>query len=194
MRIELNVTLACNRACPNCNRLCHIYKNREEHVTLQQVDKMKAQIRESDKVISRIKVAGGEPLLNPEFKEIYYALSDAIDEGLVEKVKIDSNGSISYPKNLIRHPKILHGGKIPIKKIHLPVFVAPIDMNETAIIGKCKVPSLCGYSLDHHGWLPCSAAIAIVRAFHLDHLYKQKLPQKVWGLNEVCQYCVFGMP
>src|SRR3990167_7138523 len=146
MRIELNVTLACNRACPNCNRLCHIYKNREEHVTLQQVDKMKAQIRESDKVISRIKVAGGEPLLNPEFKEIYYALSDAIDEGLVEKVKIDSNGSISYPKNLIRHPKILHGGKIPIKKIHL------------------------------------------------HHLYKQKLPQKVWGLNEVCQYCVFGMP
>lgn len=193
MRIELNVTLACNKLCPNCNRLCHLYRDRKEHVTIHQVHKMIEQIRASGVPINRVKVAGGEPLLNPEFKEIYLALMAAIEEGLVDKVRIDSNGSIPYPRSLPTHPKILRGGSPEGRKIHLPVFVAPFDM-ELGMSTHCSVPKLCGFSLDHHGWLPCSAAIAIVRAFHLDDLYRYELPTKVWGVGELCHLCVFAMP
>jgi hypothetical protein len=59
------------------------------------------------------------------------------------------------------------------------------------------MPKVCGYSLDVRGWLPCSAAIAIARLFNLEHLYKPldgPLPTKIWGMDELCQDCIHGVP
>jgi len=61
---------------------------------------------------------------------------------------------------------------------------------------KCYALSSCGFSLDKYGYLPCPMAIMIVRLFRLLHLYQHELPRnsKPWGLEELCQHCIWGMP
>ena len=49
------------------------------------------------------------------------------------------------------------------------------------------------YALDKYGYLPCSCAIMISRLFGLTHLYKRDFPIKLWGLEELCQHCIFSM-
>jgi len=196
INLELNITLACNLKCPSCNRCCDVYPERDDSMTVQQVeefvDKMRAVKAKGNINIKKIKVVGGEPLVHPDFVEIYEILLKAMtEEELYRGLKINTNATKEIP--VPRHPRVRWLMSPPKWKKHLPYLWSPVDLGYE-VKGPCDMPRRCGFSLDERGFLPCSAAIMLVRAFDLEHLYKDEIPEGVWGVEELCKNCVHGMP
>lgn len=192
INLELNITLQCNLACSNCNRLCHIYRNRTEHMSLEQIDKFIKQAKAGGG-INKLKVLGGEPLLHPQFIDIYRMLTDAAKEGIIRVIKIESNKTIPHP-NVEGFPFVSWKGRIQSKKKHQPILWSPKDLG--VIKGaqpQCSQISKCGFSLDKYGYLPCSLAIMLSRLFGMTDLYRYDLPTSPWGLDKLCPDCIFSM-
>ena len=175
-RIEMNLTLRCQMACPNCDRLCHLYRDRDEDddMDLEQVRKFVDQVRECSTKVSRLKLLGGEPLLHPRFVEVHRMLMDAVDEGLIQRVKIETNHVLPKP-DVPEHPRIQWAGKPYKKKRHMPVLWRPADVGLKSV-GICKNPYRCGISLDSRGFALCSPAIMIMRVFRLEKYYVDHWP------------------
>lgn len=196
LRLELNLTLACNHACPACNRLCDRFPKRTAHMDVKQIHRMIAQCRSAQltglATVKRLKVVGGEPLLHPDYPEIHALLCTAANEGVFQSVKIQSNGLLPLPKGLATSPRVGFSGKSFRKRGHLPIW-APEDKGAESAPG-CMMIRRCGASLDAFGWLPCSAAIAIVGVFGLEYLYRDELPIGPWGLDELCRHCACSAP
>lgn len=192
MNLELNITLDCNQSCYNCNRMCNIYKNRTENMSLSQIDKFIGHCKE--KPLQKVKVLGGEPLLHPQFLEIYHKLLKATEEGYIKLIKVNTNKTIKIP-DLPKTEKVRWLGKKWIMKKHEPFLWHPKDLGYNIKPQyNCDTMKKCGISLDKYGYLPCSPAIMLVRLFNLTHLYRYEMPKEIWGLEEVCQHCIFGMP
>lgn len=191
--VELNVTLRCNQRCPNCNRCCNLFPHRTDDMTAGQIVNFLAQLRFSDLRVKRVKVVGGEPLLHPEFPLIWDLLELGVNEGLIRSVKVDTNGTLPIPA-VHPHPRMRIGGCPPRRKRHIPYLWSPVDLGYTVNGNACRMPYRCGMSLDNRGWLPCSAAIMIARGFGLEHLYRQTVPDRTWGLDELCRHCIHAMP
>lgn len=191
--VELNLTLRCNLRCANCNRCCNLFPQRTDDVSISQVTDFLSQLRHRNLRVKRIKVVGGEPLLHPEFPLVWDLLAMAVDDGLIQKVKVDTNGAVPIPK-LAPHKGMRIGGCPPRKKRHIPYLWSPVDLGCTVSGNLCNMPYRCGMSLDNRGWLPCSPAIMIARGFGLEHLYRQEVPDATWGLKELCRHCIHAMP
>jgi hypothetical protein len=188
--IELNITMQCNVGCANCNRFCHIYKDRTEHMTVAQIEKFLHQAKQGGGV-GKVKVVGGEPFMHPDFVGIYNALVKGSEEKAIAFFKVDTNKTLPYPK-VTPSPYARFSGKHPTRKAHLPIMWSPADMG-IVTKGPCQQIRKCGYSLDKYGYLPCSLAIIMVRLFDLTHLYRHELPKEPWGLDELCPKCIFSM-
>lgn len=193
MRVELNITLRCNQACANCNRLCHLYPDRKEDIDPEAIAQWIAYLRVTGQTVNRVKVVGGEPLLHPQFRDIYCLLGEAVNSGEIKAVKVDTNGTLPIP-SLPKYRGVRIGGRKPRRKEHLPYLWSPMDLGEQIPRHPCDMPRLCGFSLDNRGWLPCSPAIMIVRSFGLEHLYKRDMPTKPWGISDICRHCIHAMP
>lgn len=192
INIELNITLKCNMACANCNRLCHIYRDRTEHMSLEQIEKFIKQAKIGGGV-NKIKIIGGEPLLHPQFVDIYNLLVDAAKDGVIRNIKIESNKTIPQPK-VQPYPFVSWKGRVQSKKKHQPILWSPKDIGKiTNAQPNCPQISKCGFSLDKYGYLPCSLAIMISRLFDITHLYRYEFPTSYWGLDELCPNCIFSM-
>ena len=195
-RVEINANFSCNLACKGCNRLCNLTQL-DKPMSVEQIALFVKKLGEEGKRVSRIKLVGGEPTLHPQFMEICEVLSSGVQQELIGKVVVNTNG---VTQNQFVG-KTLPTGVFwkcspPRRKQHRPFLWSPKDLG-LASHGPCKMPKVCGYSLDVRGWLPCSAAIAIARLFNLEHLYKPldgPLPTKIWGMDELCQDCIHGVP
>jgi len=197
INFELNVTLACNLACPNCNRHCHLRPEWGENTDLQtdRVECFVAELHRGPVKAKRVKIAGGEPLLNQHLDAILAILAEGIDQGVIQYVKIDSNGSVPNWVEF-KHPRIRWSGRRPARKRHLPTLWSPTDLG-LPITYPCSMPRICGMSLDNLGYLPCSGAIAIVRTFGLLQMYRTHLATATWTTDEMmelCKHCVFAAP
>jgi len=190
INIELNITMQCNLACPNCNRLCHIYRDRTEHMSVDQIKRFIEQARMGGG-IKKLKILGGEPLLHPQFVEICNLLTTAASEGVIQYIKVETNQTLKIP-NINPSKLICFKGRKIQKKKHQPTLWSPQDLGVNSPGIPCMQVSKCGYSLDKYGYLPCSPAIMISRLFGLD-LYRYEFPKEVWGLDELCKHCVFSM-
>ena len=133
---------------------------------------------------------------------------DAADEGLIQKIRIDSNGTIPHPKvKNRRHPAVIRSGRQISSKVHLPVLWSPTDL-KLPITYPCSMPNKCGISVDHRGYLPCPMAIGIVRTFKkirkeyrgfqqglaMMNRLKSESIGTLWNLDEICRHCVFAAP
>ena len=190
INLELNITLQCNLECPNCNRLCHMFPDRTEHMSVSQITKFVEQAR-SRFGVGNIKVLGGEPLLHPQFVEIYNILTEAASEGVIQNIKIETNGTLPLPK-VRKHSRVRWMGRTTPRKRHLPVLQSPKDMGINTKLG-CKQITQCGFSLDKYGYLPCSTSIMIVRLLGWTNLYRHELPTEPWALKRLCRVCSFSM-
>jgi hypothetical protein len=173
--------------------MCNIYRDRTEHMTVDQVKKFVQQAKEAGGV-QKVKVLGGEPLLNPNFEEIYKVLTDACKDGVIQMLKIDTNHTVQVP-NVERFPFVRWMGMPSRLKRHIPFLKAPKDLGYT--IGpqpRCQAISRCGWSLDKYGYQPCSSAIMLDRLFNNGTSYIREFPKATWGLENLCQYCDFAMP
>jgi hypothetical protein len=192
INLELHITLKCNSACPNCNRLCNIYRDRTEHMSIEQIQKFIDQAKNNGG-INKLKVLGGEPLLHPQFVEIYNILASATKDGIINYIKIESNKTVTIPK-VERYNSVWWKGRPQSKKKHLPFLWSPKDLGVVkGAQPNCRVVRRCGYSLDKYGYLPCSCAIMISRLFGNTDLYSHEFPKQVWGLDKLCQHCIFSM-
>jgi hypothetical protein len=192
MNVELNITLRCNKKCWACNRLCNVYPyTKDDDVTLEQIDRFIEQAKTIP--VNKVKVLGGEPLLHPQFKEIYNKLLQALKDGIIHALKIDTNHTVPFPKDLEIIPGVRIMGKKEELKKHLPI-IHPLDAGFiTNARPNCPMLRRCGASLDNLGWLPCSAAIPINRMFNLG-LYRKDLQKEPWGLDILCRNCPFSLP
>lgn len=193
INIELNITLKCNLACPSCNRLCNVYRDREEHMSVDQIKKFIQQAKVGGGV-NKIKIIGGEPLLHPQFDEIYNLLLDAAKNNIIRSIKVETNRTIPVPTHLEKSNLIRWKGTLQRKKKHQPFLWSPRDLGyENGPQPRCPQITKCGYSLDKYGYLPCSLAIMISRLFGFTDLYKYELPTSLWGLEKLCPNCIFSM-
>ncbi len=194
-RVELNITFACNLACRSCNRLCNLTRL-DGDMTVDQVQMFVNNLAREGRKLRRVKVVGGEPTIHPQFREICEVLLAAKGAGWIEKVAVNTNGVTA--KQFAEKPipvGIRWMVSPPTRKTHRPFLWSPLDLGLVGR-GPCKMPRVCGFSLDATGWLPCSAAIAVARLFSLEHLYKSlegSLPEEVWGMEELCRDCLFGV-
>ena len=192
INIELNITLQCNLACPNCNRMCNVYRDRTEHMSVEQIEKFIEQARNNGGV-NRLKVIGGEPLMHPQFVDIYNLLLKATKDKIIQSIKVETNNTMRVP-DVERIGSIGFHGLRQSKKIHQPFLWSPRDLGfENGPQTRCPQIKKCGYSLDKYGYLPCSLAIMITRLFGITDLYKYEFPTSLWGLNQLCSNCIFSM-
>ena len=194
VNVEINLLMKCNAACANCNRGVREFPEREDMMTVAQIEDFIAQARSRQDVkIKKVKLVGGEPTIHPDFEQIYHLLLAAVDDGVIEGLKVNTNTiKGAPPSTTVKHPKVrwLHS---PLKKKrHLPYVLHPKDLGLEAK-GPCRMPFTCGFSLDPRGWLPCSPAILIAGAFDLEHLYRDDIPKDFWG-HSLCDHCVFAVP
>ncbi len=194
INFELNVTLRCNLACPNCNRLCHLKPSwaEDSDMSVGHVELFVDNLRNGPVKAKRVKVAGGEPLLHPELAEIIYVLLAGVDDGVIDKIKIDSNGTLDRPA-VIPNPALSWSGRKPSRKVHLPTLWSPTDLG-LPLTYPCTMPRKCGISLDNRGYLPCSMAISICRTFEGMERYYADSPVSHFGMHAICRHCIFAAP
>ena len=191
MNIEINLTLRCNRSCWACNRMCGIMPySRADDVTLEQIDAFLEQAQAAG--VGKCKVLGGEPLMHPQFEQIYNKLLQGFRDGVITALKIDHNHTLPFPKHLDTHGVRIMGTSFH-KKCHLAM-IHPLDAGQVTVAQpRCDMLRRCGFALDAKGWLPCSAAIVLERIYNFG-LYRDKLPTQPWGLDQLCPNCPFSMP
>lgn len=199
INLEINLVRRCQLSCTNCNRLVGLFRDdaAEEDMSVRQILRFINQLDNSPVKVKRVKLLGGEPLLHPHFAEVYRLLTDAIDEGLIQKVKIESNGIIARP-DLPPHENIQWAGKPVHRKRHLPVLWSPRDLGHETT-GPCSMPRICGPSLDAYGYSLCSVAVMMYRVFRREDLYQDEFPGS-WqedfrvAIDEMCPECLWSMP
>lgn len=185
-RVELNVTLECNLSCPGCNRLCGRAAPKE-HMSVAQIDAFCRFACRGE--VSRVKMAGGEPLVWTDFIDGFTLLEIAHKAGIIELCG-NTNGTLPIPE----FARGIHWYRShPRKKAHLPYWHAPIDLGLPW--KPCKMPHRCGFSLDPGGWLPCSPAIMIARVFGMTDLYRLDPNEwQTWGMDRLCPLCPHAAP
>lgn len=201
IRCEINLTQRCQLSCGGCNRglgdiaKSHWHENHDD-MTVEQIvafiDYARQAKQQERFYIGRAKILGGEPTTHPRFQEIYWLLAAAIDEGVIESVKISTNCVDPVPE-WCTHPRMGWAFSPVRRKKHTPITWSPVDLGVKTKLG-CSMLTRCGASLSKDGWLPCSAAIFIVKVFDLEHLYKKEIPTEPWGLEELCRNCIHSMP
>ncbi len=191
--VELNVTLACQAGCANCDRLCDKFLDRTEHMELGQVAEFLSQARRAGGV-AKVRVLGGEPTLHPQIEDILDLLEGGLDERVIGRVELGTNClTPDWTEIARRHPQVDWQRSPLRRKKHLPFVWAPLDLGLTGT-APCRHPVQCGFSLDSRGWLPCSPAIAISRLFFDGKHYRQEMPAGIpWGQDELCPLCVYSL-
>jgi len=203
-RIELELTLRCNNACPTCNRHCNVYDPFiDSPMSAEQIERFIKQVEDRKKVWNILAVVGGEPTTHPAFAETVRSLWDRlVCPGLVHTLQIWTNTKI--PIDLGDLPTVVLGeddvsvpdGKIHIvvadhtAKIHYQAFLAPKDTGQ--VRGPCEPLGVCGFVLNAYGYWPCGPGSAIARLFGWYEYAKQELPDSAedWGdLEQLCELC-----
>jgi hypothetical protein len=193
-RLELNITYRCNLHCKGCNRLCD-RTVLDEDISEGDIDLLVTRLKNEKRRLRRIKIVGGEPTLHPDFVDICLVLSLAVKQGLIDKVVVNTNGTTLDKWKGFNPQGIIWKVSRPSRKTHRPFLWSPKDLGLVSR-GPCKMVSVCGYSLDARGWLPCSAAPAIAYLFDMLDLYRPlegPLPTEPWGMDRLCEHCIFGI-
>jgi len=200
INVECNLTLRCQLNCTNCNRMMGRAPDRgeEEDMTVEQVQRFVYQLAGGPVKVKRLKLLGGEPLLHPWFAEVYGILASAIEDGLIQKVKIESNGILPRP-DMPPHDNIHWAGKPYKRKRHLPVLWSPTDMGLPTPNAPCSMPRICGISLDAYGYSLCSMCPMMLRVFQREDLYVDEFPgdwREVFAetIEHICPHCIFSAP
>lgn len=193
---ELNLTMRCQAHCTNCNRLCNLLPDRTEDLSYEQVRHFWNEIarlkKEGVVLVHLLKLIGGEPTMHPEFPRILALCLLARENGLVETVRVVTNG-VGNPQSTLRQNGDTWKRWKPSKKRHLPFLWSPKDLG-IPTKGPCRMATGCGANLDVYGWLPCGAATGLVRLFQRPDLYRDEIPTKPWGMEDLCVHCIFSLP
>ncbi len=189
-RLEINLTMRCNIACPHCNRLIANMHVKDSDITLDQLHKMVDTLIRDKIRMRTMKVLGGEPLVHHDFLGAMDVLKRAIDAKICRAVAVVTNGILPRPKL----PEGFEYWLSPVKdKNHIPVLASPTDLGiEDKMRDKCITKMRCGYSFDAWGFTFCPISGVLGRVLGID-TYRDSIPEAKLDMN-ICKHCPFGMP
>jgi hypothetical protein len=210
--MEFMLTLACNWGCKDCCRGLEAVQPRDSDVTPDQARRFITHLEEQDIFVRRLKVHGGEPVLNPDFEEIINLFGEHT-ETRFGKVKVQT----AYPKRAVLakynirwfdrlqlHCEPVDGrneSKQNVKDHHVPWFVSPQDEGllspdepppeGTALTSRaCELQGRCGRSFERWGFTACAQEAVIGRAIGIapyEDTYKH------WGDPAICRHCPMSL-
>jgi hypothetical protein len=180
--IEIDITLRCNLACPNCDRMAP--KNID--LLLKHFKKFVALKRHWKKIV----LIGGEPLLHPQFKKILKIIERYKYNALIG---LATNG-LNNEKQLAALPPwvtVINSFKTSSKQLFKTFNVAPVDVGiTTGFENGCYIAKFCGICLSVDGlYYPCAPGATVAREFKLN--IGQKTPDEVnaSSFKQLCKYC-----
>lgn len=198
-RIEIIVSYLCNLKCNNCDALVSQAPSNAS-MTVEQIQKFINESIENQVHWKHIRLLGGEPTLHKEIFVFLDILRNYRDNYSPKtKIQLVTNGFGSVVKTKIAKVpndiEIENSNKSSsFQPQFAPINVAPIDTEEykSSDFSKgCWIPSLCGITLDMHGYYPCSAAAAFDRVLGFDK--GQKTFPKFGDLEKLfsvyCKFC-----
>lgn len=203
--LRANITYRCDRGCPNCNRACGVAKSSTaEDMAVSDFQQALKDIAEAGTKLTKIILTGGEPSLHPDL----VSFADA-----AMSYKKDHSPDCNVWIATYRHPKYFHrveealqrhkqlavqGDPKTKPRIHnYATYLAPIDdplSDPRHFYRGCHLnASLCGMTVDYHGFWCCPVAPAIARVFGLDLAVKSYKSVSIETLtaqyDQACRYC-----
>ena len=167
--VQLEITTACNLACPSCDRNCGTAPS-SERMGLDQVKKFVDESIEAKHQWRRIDVIGGEPTLHPEFGQILEEIKRYREWANRCKVRVTSNGTGEKVKRVLAQVpdwiEVRNSEKEKGKRKFEAVNDAPIDKGIKDALS-CSIPWRCGLGLSRYGYFLCGAGASIARVFGL---------------------------
>jgi hypothetical protein len=203
--LDIEITLRCNGHCKNCIKLCCTedrtnldYSHHD--LSLHQIQTVINQIKAlGDKhnqiVFNTIFITGGEPLLHPQFREIFDLIKSKLVGDYINHVYINSNGILKYDE--LKEYIITFSDISQKSEIHNTILVHPDDFDVRPTFLTCNHYRKSVIVLGYHGYNLCCAADGYMRLFGKDNLFVKYLPEKyeffpLEQMDEICQHCPFG--
>jgi len=190
-RLEINLTMRCNIACPHCNRLIADLPLRHSDITIPQLHLMADSLKEHNITMRYLKVLGGEPLVHHDFLGAMNVLKERIvDEGITKSVAVVTNAILDRPEL----PQGFEYWLSPVKdKNHIPVLASPTDLGvEHKMREECITKKRCGFSFDAWGFTFCPISGILGRVLGVD-TYRNSIPESKLDYDNICRHCPFGL-
>ena len=188
-KIEIEITLNCNLACKNCNRMIGMIDRGDTNMTVGQIEYFVSEMKNKPHTVKTISIIGGEPLVHPQFLEIWFLLYKKLFEPkIITKMNLFTNGILPVPKeldvctyNLVKSPFS--------SKRHYNFYIAPVDVEVE--VKRCDIPKRCGITLNKFGYFPCGGGGGALSLLFDLKMAQQSLPPdlSVWDYNNICKLC-----
>ena len=184
-------TFDCNGKCPDCTKMLGVlpWTDPDPHVTMDDIKVSGILLRRMKIKVRRLRVQGGEPLMHPQFTEMFKAFQK---EWNVGTMRVHTNGIIKPPwKNY--HTFRVNPMKAK-KVLHRPAMWSPEDLGLKPIHGtraSCGILRGCGRTFDCYGFASCLKASTIGRMIGVDvhGPYPVMQPDP-----EICKHCNCSQP
>jgi hypothetical protein len=201
--IDVQLTLQCNAACPNCGQLCNVKGLGLDYsgaaLTDAQIEKCFSDIRAiGRKRIRTILLTGGEPLLHPRVEWAAEQAIKLIRKDYAYDLQINSNLILKAPAPIapfIRNDSTPEENKV----IHRAILLHPDDIPapRPTWVTCCRLRCDKKATFTHKGWFACCAGAGLARLLKADHLYLDHLPRSHSGfpleqMSDVCNHCSMG--
>lgn len=196
MNIEIDITYRCNMACPNCDRFCNMdemlgIKRGDGDMSVGQIQKFINQAIDGQAFFNRVRIAGGEPVLHPEFETIVdMVLENLVYPGLINEMEILTNGIVKPKEKYAKYSKCFD--PLP-KRRHICIFYEPNELHP----GPCNIYNHCGISLNKYGYMlggHC-ASLALLLGYAGCFMYQMPLiPENdfAWAFGALCPRCPYN--
>ncbi len=189
--IQLEITWACNLACPNCDRCCGTAPSKER-LALEQVKQFVADSQAAGHFWRRIDILGGEPTLHPDL----LAILDAV-RPIAKRVRLTTNGTGPFvEKVLATIPDwvIVRNSHDKKESPNFEAFnAAPNDVSGAGPAQACSIPWRCGLAFTPRGYFLCGSGAAVARVFGIpsgiDRLGNMDAPHLRRQRQQLCNYC-----
>lgn len=199
--ITLELTMACNLGCNQCNRSCAPDQApSRERMSVEQIALFLYESEMCKKAWKQVIVTGGEPTLHPNFLAIVAMLQSYKSQHSPDmNIRVTTNGHSENSRLLVQslsdvevYDSEKNGSD---RKEHHLFSVAPCDCagwyERKARMG-CIALEQCGMALSRHGFYFCGAAAAIDRVFGFGlgiMELEQVTPKALMSQRNLCGYC-----
>jgi len=188
-RFMLHITYDCNLSCKMCDRFTDVSRWEHASMTIEDIIRGSEMCLKSYVNAVWVKVAGGEPMVHPQFYELCEAIKKNWMHTRITRFTIASNGTIPLKENHNLRVRV----STPDEKYHQPCMISPKDLGENPIMGYtriCKSIMRCGRMFDTFGFTSCAYAGVIGRMINYDPYRERPV---LFGDIRICEHCPMSL-
>ena len=215
MNFSIDITHACDQQCRWCNRLCGSeYARPANPMTLDQVQHAVSIMRPRITADTRIRIAGGEPTLHSQLREILDIIISGTEDLRRIPIHLSTHGISIHAKTVVQQLQAIFPPEQLVFRIskatperyemiegaHFPLFRASLDLLPRARyaeslhdeILQCTNRTDCGIGITAYGVFACPTAAVFAHLLHKDigltHVPTEDELVRLQG-RELCSYC-----